>query len=343
MQEKSDGRTGLLDMPGDAPARQPEDTQEANASCEVFPYETEAFHRCWREHLAPKFDIPLRGEELLIHRKRLKGIIPVNELRISGWNNAWNQDLTERRLAEWEALDRSRSWPWDYFRMEWSGDRAAHQAMDRLETGNWLVCRRPAPVQYGVDLSGGVEAYLKSLSRNGRTGLKKRFRQARPLAPRLVPVSDEAGIDRFFEEFFRYHIPYWNAKVGRSYFNDIEERHFIVAWCKALHQSGNLRMDRLVMEDETANMGVSIAFGKRMYGLLTINNSSYQKYAPGKVGLYMRLQAAVDEGIRFINAGSGDYAYKAQTTNRRLHCQELIVCNPRSLKGRLCYEWFTRR
>src|SRR5690606_8713846 len=98
--------------------------------------------------------------------------------------------------------------------------------------------------QYVVDLSNGLDAYLKGLSHNSRKSLKKKTRLAQPLNPTLVPCTEFNEIEPFFAELFQHHITYWDDKVGRSYFNDVEERNFMVNWSKTLHRTGNLRLER---------------------------------------------------------------------------------------------------
>ncbi|HEY9687864.1 MAG TPA: GNAT family N-acetyltransferase [Coleofasciculaceae cyanobacterium] len=309
---------------------------------EPYPYETESFFNCWWEHLAPKFDIPFKNHELLIYRKPvMKGLFKMKEVHIAGWNNAWSQDLTADRVNELEELDYTTAW--DYFRINFMESRRGLQALDLLITKGYPMLMRPAPTQFVADLSEGMDSYLKSLSYNGRSNLKKKTQRAEFLNPELLPCTDETEIDAFFEEFFRHHLVYWDAKAGRSYFHDPEERNFIVNWAKVLHRSGNLRLDRLLMNGETANLNMSIVTGKALYWLLPINTGLYQEYWPGVVGLYLRLQQAEEAGITHFNMGPGDYLYKTQSANSRELCQELTVFNPRSPKGQALYYYMRRQ
>jgi hypothetical protein len=305
---------------------------------EDFPYETAAFHQCWWEFLAPKFDIPVKHGDLLIYRKpALKGMIKLREARISGWNNAWNQDLTPSRVDE--LIELAHTSRWDYFRMTWSEARKDRQAFEQLRDAGYPILQLPAPVQYSVDLSEGLEGYLKGLSHNSRKSLKKKTRRGQDLNPQLVPCTDAAEIDRFFAELFVHHISYWDEKAGHSYFNDAEERNFIVNWAKALHRSGNLVLDRLIMDSQTVNLSMGIRAGQSFYWLLTINTGLFSDYAPGIIGLYLRLEQFAAQGVTQFHMGAGDYFYKIQSANQKTPCQELLVCNPNSLKGRAYFAW----
>ncbi|MCE3235592.1 MAG: Acetyltransferase domain [Vampirovibrio sp.] len=317
-------------------------TTTSPLNVDEFPYETPVFHQCWWQFLASKFDIPVKSDDLLIVRKPiLKGMVKLREARIAGWNNAWNQDLTPERVDELEELAHTSGW--DYFRMCWTESRRHYQAFERLQQKGYPMLQRPAPVQYVVDMSDGFEGYLQGLSHNSRKSLKKKTRRGQALNPQLVPCTNAADIDAFFSELFLHHITYWDAKAGRSYFNDAEERNFIVGWAKTLHQSGQLVLERLVMGGETVNLSVGILAGSSFYWLLTVNTGLHNEYVPGIIGLYLRLEQLAAQGVTQFHMGAGDYFYKVQSANRQEACHDLIVCNPRSLKGKAYFYWLCRQ
>ena len=308
----------------------------------AFPYESEAFHQCWWTNLAPKFDIPFKGKDLLIHRKTMaKGLLRLHEARIAGWNNAWNQELTTERVSELEQLSQTSSW--DYFKVVFSEEQRPEAALSLLRRKGYPMLEVDAPVQYSVDMQDGFDGYLKGLSHNSRKSLKKKTRRGQELNPQLVPVHDAEGIDGFFAELFLHHIAYWDEKAGGSYFNDAEERHFIVNWAKALHQSGQLVLERLLLNGETANLSMGIRVGEHFYWLLTINTGLHSEYVPGIISLYMRLEQLAAQGVTRFHMGAGDYFYKVQAANRKQTCRELLVANPKSLKGQLLLHWRTRQ
>jgi len=307
-----------------------------------FPYETALFHRCWWQSLASRFDIPVKVGDLLICRKKLaKGLITLREARVAGWNNAWNQDLTADRVEALEELEHTSRW--DYFRLIWNEGRESRQALDKLDEKGFLWMQKPAPTEYWIDLSEGFEGYLMSLSANGRKSLRKKARRSQDFNPQLVFCYTDEEIDAFFEEFFPHHWAYWDEKSSGSYFHAPEEREFIINWAKALNRNGQLLLDRLVMNGETVNMSMAIRAGDAVYWLLTLNTGKLLEATPGMVGLYMRLELLAAQGVKSFHMGSGDYFYKVQCANRQDTCHEVIVCNPRSLKGRLYYQWALRQ
>lgn len=309
----------------------------------AYPFESDLYRHCWWTHLAPRFDIPVKNGDLLIHRKSLRNPwLSLRVLRIAGWNNAWDQDFTPERLAEMRDMEETTGW--DYFRLVWNEDRRAFQAFEHLNAGEYLILDRPAPCNYVIEMGqGGYEGYLQSLSHNGRKSLKKKLRRAEPLSPELRLVQCEAEIDDFFAQFIPLHIQYWSEKTGQCYLQDSHEQAFILNWAKALHASGNLVMDRVLLDNQTVSMSMGAIYGDTFYWLLTINTGACQEYVPGMVGLSLRLQYLASQGITRFNMGSGDYFYKVQNANSREMRRELVVCNPRSWKGQLYHRWMRKR
>lgn len=302
------------------------------------PHELESFHRCWWANLASRFDIPMKGQDLLIRRRKLvKGLVQLREARIAGWNNAWNQQLSADRLGELEALRQTSRW--DYFQVTLSEKHHSPVLIEQLKIMGYQVLEQPALCQYSIDLSEGLDAYLKGLSHNSRKSFKKKTRRAQELQPSLITVERAEEIDGFLEELFSHHIRYWDKKTGRSYLNDPAERQFILSWSKNLLDDGQLIMDRLLMNGETVNLSVGVRLGQSFYWLLTVNTGLYADYAPGIVGLYLRIEQFARQGGTMFNMGAGDYFYKIQSANRTTACVDLLVINPDSSKGKLYYHW----
>ena len=331
-----------VEMPLSEPISAQSPAESLVPETELFPYETETFFRNWWTHLACRFDIPVKGNELLIERKPLaKGLIQLKVARISGWNGAWNQRLTPARLRELMELNHTS--PWDYFRVTLSESDRAALDLHELEKQGYRVLEQPAPCQYSIDLSSGLDGYLKGLSHNSRKNLKKKTRVAQTLNPTLVEVVDTNQIDSFFSELFTHHTRYWDEKAGSSYFHEPAERSFIVNWSKDLAREGKLRLDRLCMNGETVSLSMGILSGSQFHWLLTINTGLHLDYAPGIVGLYLRLETLAKQGVTHFHMGPGDYFYKIQCANQTTQSSDLIVINPSSLKGKLYYHWMKRQ
>lgn len=306
------------------------------------PFDTPDFHECWWRHLSHGLDIPYKQNNLLVLRKKMiKGLLRLNEARISGWKVAWTQDLTEERVEN--LLRLNAEYGWDYFRMTWSENRRDLQQFELLQKAGYPIFQLDAKPHYVFDLSDGFDAYLKSLSHNGRKALKKKVRLAKDLNPQLLPVTDVSDIAPFYEELFSHHIPHWTQKTGYSCYSDPAEQAFTIDWATQMHQTGALRLERLIMGDETANLSMGIQMEDTFYWVLTINTEKHHDFAPGIVGLTLRMEQLAQEGVKIGNMGPGDFFYKEQSANRQHTCREMIVLNPRSLKARLYGHWLLRK
>jgi hypothetical protein len=307
-----------------------------------FPFETAAFHQCWQASLAAQFPIRFQHEDWCVVKKPvLKGLFGFHELRLAGWNTAWSQALTETRVAAlatfyWET-------PWDWFRMTWRADHVNPQALSALERLGLSPVRVPGKIEYWVDLSAGFDGYMREKSRSNRKDIQQKLRRAEPLQPHFREFHGEDGINAFFEQFFAWHMPYWDHKVGRSYFHDPSERAFIVSWAKQLAQAGQLLLDGFYLGDRLANLTMSIVYPTALYTLLTINTDAYPEVYPGIVSLYQRFQRAETLGVQAYYMGAGDYPYKIQAANRQHTDYELLVPNPRSFFGKAYLGWLACR
>ncbi len=306
------------------------------------PFEMPSFHQCWWRYLSPRFDIPVKGQALLIHRKKVaRGLLTLKEARISGWNTAWHQALSDDRIRELHLLKQTSAW--DYFRVRMQAGQDLSQITERLTAPGFPCWLAPAPFQYSIDLSQGLETYLKGLSHNSRKSLKKKTRLAQALKPTLVTVSEAKAVDQFLEELIQHHIHYWDQKAGYSYLNQAEEKRFLYEWVLALHQSGHLVLERLLMDEQTVNLSLGVRSDNTFYWLFTVNTGLFSNYAPGIVGLYLRLEAYAQQNIQQFHMGPGDYFYKIQSANLTLPCVDLYIINPNSWKGLLYHQWLKRK
>lgn len=300
-----------------------------------FPYESPSFYQTWWRFLAPRFPLGVRQGDFVVHHKPLLGqLFSLKELRMAGWNNAWNQELTPERVEQ--LLDFSKEAPWDVFRMTWAEGLQDPAVFSRLAAAGMPTLQKPVSPQYGVDLTTGWEGYLASVSGNARKMIRRRLRRAEELNPQIRPFEGPEAIDTFFKIFFPLHLAYWDDKAGYSYFHDAHEQAFAIAWAQAQAEQGQLLLDGLYLGDELAQLSMSILTPTTHYWVLTINTGVHADAYPGLLALYLRVQQEMQLGQRrLFNMGSGDYHYKQEAANVLVPCHELWAANPRSVWGKL--------
>jgi Acetyltransferase (GNAT) domain len=298
------------------------------------PYSSADFRACWWHYLAPKFKLKQAQEQLVVWQKPyLKGFVHLNELRQAGWNCSLNQDFTVTEAQTLLNLPTSMSW--DVFKVMWSTLRPHKQAFQTVTDAGYSALQKPALTQYEVDLSLGWEPYLASKSYKTRKKIRTLLKQADTMGAYLQPFDDPNAIEPFYDRFFKHHIEYWGQKAGGSYFTCPHERAFIQAWSLARAQQGQLVLDGLYMADQLVQMNMAILTPSTYYGLLTINTGTQLDYHPGLVGMYMRIQQQMAaRQVPWFNLGAHDAEFKRQASTHIIPCNEWIVANPRSLRGR---------
>ncbi|MGE0201404.1 MAG: GNAT family N-acetyltransferase [Candidatus Melainabacteria bacterium] len=302
------------------------------------PFESDALKRVWWETLGGHYPIVRRAGDWAVQENRmLKGLLGLNEVRLAGWNNMWDQLLTRERVAVFERDVMPGRW--HYLRTHWSERYDAAQAVDALESLGLTPVMTPGQTQYMIDLREGWHAYWQALSKRTRRDTEQKLKQAAGLKPELFewPLGD-AGMDAFFEAFFPAHRDYWDRKTGYSYFNIEAERAFVPAWLRALRDeagAGKPMLHGLRMGGRVVNLSVSVVHGDTLYWMLTINLGAHTDRFPGIIGLYHQIQQAAEAGVSFYNLGSGEYFYKKRFATMALPGRVLLAANPRSPLGRL--------
>ncbi|MBX2861651.1 MAG: GNAT family N-acetyltransferase [Vampirovibrio sp.] len=311
---------------------------DVQAPVDEYLYESDSFHQCWWQHLAPKFLISHRQGDFCVHHKPfLKKLTTLKEIRIAGWNNAYCQDFNLKRVSEFKPY--ADNVEWDYMMVQWGNHRRSKQAFNLLESQGYTLYQLPIPSEHVIDLTGGWEGYLSGKSKSRQKNIKRKFKAVENLNPELVRIEGEQNIDAFFKKFFELHIEYWEEKAGYSYFKDPEEQEFMVAWAKELAEAGLLHLYEYRLGDEVASMDVDIISGNTLYSVLGINTGKYLDHYPSILCMYEILKIAPEWGITEVNMCYGDYPYKLKITTHTNDCYSLVIPNPKSVKGRLYTKW----
>ncbi len=313
------------------------------------PFETMDFSEGWNEHLKNKFKVMASFGDFIIHQKnlvpsRFPVALMVNELRLSGWNTAWWQCLSNQQVNSLiQNLDAT---PWDYFRITVL-ESSRKKTLRQLNNTGLKVIEAPASPIYLTDLSAGYEKYIRSRSAKRRRDIRRKLNRAAQLEPQLIEFSggekSKKNIHAFFKLFFEHHLNYWDQKSGRSYFRDPREQRFILDWAHRLQTKGQLKLNGMLLNHRLAYMSMDLQVDDTLYLLLCINTGIYREYFPGILYLYMMLEKAAQMGIRTVNMGPGEYAYKAQAATRIEPCHTLLIANPKSIKGLLYTAWLRQR
>ncbi len=304
-------------------------------------YHTPLYLDCWWTHLAQRFTITQKSNNWVVHReKRIKDLIPFNVLRLPGWNGIPYQAFDKKAYQHF--LEAEKEMSWHFVQLNWAESYKHEQCFDLLD--NKIVLHQPAGYEYWIDLEGGLENYLKGLSKNSRRDYKKKMKALDNLSVRLESLpTDENSIEGFFEQFIPLHQQYWLEKNGFSYLSDKDEQRFAVEWAKILSQDSEVLLTALYIDDTLSCLNMGYVQGQTFNLILTIQTGENKQYFPGLINLFKTLEFAIEKGYRYCNQSTGDYTYKQQFSTYKEPLWTTTIINPKSLRGRLYGEWLKRK
>jgi CelD/BcsL family acetyltransferase involved in cellulose biosynthesis len=98
-----------------------------------------------------------------------------------------------------------------------------------------------------------------------------------------------------------------------------------------------------MMDGQIANLGVSIRAGESLFCLFSLNMGIFTENSPGIIALYRRIRQASDASYRCLDLGFGSQHYKRQAATRCVERYEMLVPNPRSIRGQIYVRALERR
>ncbi len=308
----------------------------------INPFGMEAFLEAWTSELMPKFKVkPLEQNFMIYSRPVLRGLIHFKELRLSGWNSAWSQELSIDRINSLKTVTAQA--PWDYLKIiiDDNSENSHYQAALNDISQHLLVL--PESPHYLADLSQGWQGYLDAKERKSRQSITRRIRQAESLNPKFKAYEGDGAVDQFFEQFFPLHRQYWRNKQGHSYFEDSHERNFVIEWAKKLQNTGHLCMDGLMLNDTLVTLHMSLIYQDTLFSWITVHTGEYPELYPGLLARYLKMRAAAEMGITWFHMGPGEYQFKKEAATHQLHRHSWLLMNPKSLKAQLYAQWLQRQ
>ena len=307
-----------------------------------FPFEAKAFFTSWWETLASKFNPSCRyGQLAITHKPILRSPWKFRVVRIAGWNNYYYQNISQERMDDLLRLNRSEAW--DYFEIYLNTAYTNPKLLEVVQYHGFPVIQLPAVPTPVINISQGWEQYWASKSAKYCRDITKKLVAAKHLHPHLIFFKGQKGIQEFFDRFFPYHLKYWEAKEGGSYFQDPCERAFILSWAERLEANGQLQLVGLNLGGEIANMSMNILNEDTLYCYLTINSGNFSHFYPGFLAMHLMVQNACEQGLLKIDIGPGETDYKKKLATHLETGLKILIINPSSILGRMYGMWKTRQ
>lgn len=296
------------------------------------PFSQAEYLRCWRDHVAPALAVEAHVGDACVTRTRLgKGVLTLRRLVMAGAENDWAVALTPPRLADFSALAATASW--DVARLLCLQDPdplAALATLAPLANGpHWVS---PAPAEYAIRVAGGYEPFLASLGSKVRCEIRRKEKKALALAPVCRRLNGEAEVLSLMQRFFDCHGAQWRARGVRSLFEAPAQRACWQAWLQA--PASGLEFWGVFLNETLCSMRIGLRAGDTYFSILTINTGDYADYSPGSLLLQAEIRAQCETGCTTFHLGPGYERYKEQLGAEAYPVSQILLANPRSLRGR---------
>jgi CelD/BcsL family acetyltransferase involved in cellulose biosynthesis len=294
------------------------------------PFASYAWLSTWWESYGPgnellllglyEGSVPVGGLALYRHRRRLRGLFPVTELRLVGDRGVGSEGLdflvppevgeeAARLLGRW--LSRAGG-GWDLVHLDGLRPEAVllrPEALPPMERPSvcranrcpYLLLPRDRPV------APRRPSFTSQVTRNSRQILVGR-------GLRFLRCTTEVEVERALEGLFENHQARWQARGETGGFADARKRDFYRRVAPRLLQAGRLELYGL-WEGEKAR---AVLFGASGGGCLYYLQSGFSfelaTLGPGNVLIYQILRDAQARGFDRFDFMKGDEAYKFRWT-----------------------------
>lgn len=213
-----------------------------------------------------------------------------------------------------------------------SSNGSSELATEILDSSSRLIRRahnRVASVHTILTLPESFDEYLESLGRKSRYNYKRYWRR---LCERFEideeVRSDPDRVEEAFEEFWRMHRTQWADKGKLGHFGDwpgsLEFHRELVA---SQAEMGNCRLYRITADGQVISSRYGFRFGEHLHSLLPARlvGEQWDRFGIGQISAVRMIKAAIEEGIRTIEAGPGHYPYKLTLGAMECNSQSILI------------------
>ncbi len=225
------------------------------------------------------------------------------------------------------------SGPWDVIHIgdlpgDFAHGRAVAHALQR-GCGRGRVIYRTGYYPNSVfDIPGSYEDYLKQLSQNERSSIRRTERRLVDEHHARIRVTTIDELDTVFDQFHRQHEAWWAKSGHLGYFRDWPgSLDFHREFSEVQAREGRLHLLRLEAAGETIGFHYSHRFGKKIHwfsGSRSVD-ARWDPYSPGRQLHCATVREAVEHGVTQIDGLNGYYDFKKRWGARYNLLQNITV------------------
>ncbi|MHC4709725.1 MAG: GNAT family N-acetyltransferase [Planctomycetota bacterium] len=203
-----------------------------------------------------------------------------------------------------------------------------------------------------IALPRRFDDYVASLSRNLRHNVRKAWRRLNAdYEVDVETVVDPCQVHTELEAFIDMHIAQWQAQNKLGHFGNWPRawafHHDLVA---AMSAQDRVRLLRLSVGGTVIARQYAFVFADTCSCRLSARDAGreWDTFGPGLLSLLTLFEEAIDEGMRTVDAGTGDYGYKRRLGGAEHDARSiLLVANRASARRRarlacLWADWLDR-
>lgn len=203
---------------------------------------------------------------------------------------------------------------------------------DKFLIGTW----RSEDCPY-LELADGWEAYLKRLSSNLRSLMRKRLKRLSRLGEvRLEVISSQEELKGALADGLRMEMAGWKGEAETAILSWSHTGEFYVQMAIEASRRGILRLLFLNVGGTRIAFAYTLCYKNKLYALKAGYQPEYAVYSPYNLLCYLVLQDACERGLAEYEFLGGSDEWKLHwTTQTRPHCWLYIL--PQSLRARLIH------
>ena len=189
--------------------------------------------------------------------------------------------------------------------------------------------REPGWSYYIVDLPDSWDAYLKSVSSNRRSRLRRMLRDMDKAGMRFVEAADPGQLDEAWQHLRRLHRMRRDVKGGGSSFDPEPLDRFHRSLLRSFLDRGELCLSLLRNDDEVIAASYCLRRNGHVYFYQSGSDPAWERCRVGHAIRALEFQKAIERGDRQYDFLGGDMDYKRQWATSLVPTARLVVSAPR--------------
>lgn len=224
-------------------------------------------------------------------------------------------------------------------------ERAAQ--LQHLRTAEGLsILRDDSPRGHTLmDLPDSFDGFMKALSKSRRREVRRDIKRLTEVAPLNNTSSTPETVDPMMDRFIALHTTQWQAAGKGGHFSDWSvAAAFYRDLLHRLGPKGQAMIDEQWQGETLLSSQLRYTLGEKAYWWLNARETDpeFAKIGLGRVGLVERVEGLIEDGIKLVEAGAGEYEYKLSYGGELVPIHTIVLAPDRPmarLRARVLLWW----